>query len=330
MKTIRWGMIGCGSVAEVKSGPGFYMSRDSTLAAVTSRSWDSARSFASRHGVAKVYETSEQLVADADIDAVYIATPPSSHLMYAVQVANAGKHVYVEKPMAMHLDECRAIVDVCEKNGVRLFVAFYRRAMPRFLKIKEWMDSGLIGDVRCVRAIIHQVPDVEELSRDTLPWRVKPEVAGGGKFLDLAVHMLDIFDVWFGPIEEVHGIALNRAGLYDVEDTVTTTWRHASGVLGSGSWCFVCGQGQDRIEITGSRGRIEFEFFSDQALRLINEGGVQEANIPNPKHVQQPFIQSIVDDLNGIAPCPGNVESAVNSTWVADQVLKNYRQKNGF
>lgn len=330
MKTIRWGMIGCGSVAEVKSGPGFYTSRNSTLAAVTSRSPDSARSFAARHGVARVYDTSEQLIADPDIDAIYIATPPSSHLMYSAQAANAGKHVYVEKPMAMRLDECHAIVDVCTKNSVRLFVAFYRRAMPRFLKIKAWMDSGLIGDVRCVRALIHQVPDVEERSRDTLPWRVRPEVAGGGKFLDLGVHMFDIFDAWFGRIEEAQGMAINRAGFYDVEDTVTATWRHASGVLGSGSWCFVCGQGQDRVEITGSRGRIEFEFFSDQALRLINGDGVHEANIPNPPHVQQPFIQSIVDDLNGIAPCPGRVESAVNSTWVADQVLKNYRHQNGF
>ena len=329
MKTIRWGMIGCGSVAEVKSGPGFYKSRNSTLAAVASRRPELARSFALRHGVAKAYDTTEQLIADPDIDAVYIATPPSSHLMYSVQAANAGKHVYVEKPMAMSLGECRAIVDVCEKNGVRLFVALYRRAMPRFLKVKEWIDSGLIGDVRCVRAVIHQVPDVEELSRDTLPWRVKAEVAGGGKFIDWGVHMLDIFDAWFGAIEEVHGIAINCAGLYDVEDTVTSTWRHASGVLGSGSWCYVCGQGQDSVEIVGSRGRIEFEFFSDKALRLVNEGGVQEANIPNPPHVQQPFIQSIVDDLNGISHCPGNVASAVNSAWVADEVLKNYRQKNG-
>ena len=329
MKTIRWGMIGCGAVAEVKSGPGFYKSRNSELVAVTSADPELTRSFAERHAVARPYDCSEQLLADTDIDAVYVATPPSAHKPLALLVAGAGKHVYVEKPMAMRFEECREIVEACEMKGVRLFVAFYRRAMPRFLKVKEWIDSGLIGDVRCVRAVIHQVPDVEELSRDTLPWRVKAEVAGGGKFIDWGVHMLDIFDAWFGAIEEVHGIAINCAGLYDVEDTVTSTWRHASGVLGSGSWCYVCGQGQDSVEIVGSRGRIEFEFFSDKALRLVNEGGVQEANIPNPPHVQQPFIQSIVDDLNGISHCPGNVASAVNSAWVADEVLKNYRQKNG-
>lgn len=330
MKTIRWGMIGCGSVAEVKSGPGFYKASHSRLDAVASANPASSRSFAERHGVPKAYPTSEQLVADPDIDAVYIATPPSSHKSLSLLVANAGKHVYVEKPMAMRFEECREIVDACEKTGVRLFVAFYRRAMPRFLQVKEWLDSGAIGEVRCVRAVQHQIPAPEDLSRATLPWRLKPEVAGGGKFLDMGIHMLDIFDFWFGAIEEVHGVAGNQAGLYDVEDTVTATWRHAGGVQGDGSWCYVCGHREDRVEIVGSKGRIEFEFFSDKPLTLINENGRQEADIPNPPHVQQPFIQSIVDDLNGIAPCPGSVESAVRSTWVADEILKKYRLDNAY
>lgn len=330
MATIRWGMIGCGAVAEVKSGPGFYKADNSNLVAVTSADVAMTRSFAERHGVPKAYETTEQLVADADVDAVYVATPPSSHKPLSLLVAKAGKHVYVEKPMAMRFEECREIVDVCAQQGVRLFVAFYRRAMPRFLKIKEWIDSGAIGEVRNVRAVQHQPPAPEDLSRATLPWRLKPEVSGGGKFLDMGIHELDLFDFLFGAIEEVHGIASNRAGLYDVEDTVTATWRHASGVQGYGSWCYVCGHGEDFVEIVGSKGRITFEFFSDGPLTLINEAGTQAADIPNPPHVQQPFIQSIVDDLNGVAPCPGDVESAVRSTWVADEVLKDYRNQKGY
>ena len=330
MATIRWGMIGCGAVAEVKSGPGFYKANNSALIAVTSADPALTKSFAQRHNVAKAYDTSEQLVADAEVDAVYVATPPSSHKPLSLLVAKAGKHVYVEKPMAMRFEECREIVDVCAEQGVRLFVAFYRRAMPRFLKIKEWIDAGAIGDVLNVRAVQHQPPAPEDLSRATLPWRLKPEVSGGGKFLDMGIHELDLFDFLFGAIEEVHGIASNRAGLYDVEDTVTATWRHASGVQGYGSWCYVCGHGEDFVEIVGSKGRISFEFFSDKPLTLINESGTQTADIPNPPHVQQPFIQSIVDDLNGVAPCPGNVESAVRSTWVADEVLKNYRLQKGY
>ncbi len=330
MKTIRWGMIGCGSVAEVKSGPGLYKAQHSTLAGLTSRRPEIARSYAERHGVPRVYDSVDELLADQDIDAVYIATPPSSHRVLSLQVANAGKHVYVEKPMATRFAECQDIVDVCAKNGVRLFVAFYRRGMPRFLKVKEWLTSGAIGELRCVRVVQHQPPAADEQSRATLPWRLLPQIAGGGKFLDMGVHMLDMFDFWFGPIDAVHGIASNLGGLYDVEDTVSATWRHASGVHGSGSWSYVCGIDEDRIEIVGSKGRIEFAFFSEKPLRLITADGVQEADIPNPEHVQQPFIQSIVDDLNGLAPCPGSLESAMRATWVADEVLKDYRQQNGY
>ena len=330
MRTIRWGMIGCGAVSEVKSGPGFYKANHSALAAVTSSDATQAQSFAARHGVAKVHNSNADLVADPDIEAVYIATPPSSHKPLALLAARAGKHVYVEKPMAMRFEECREIVDACEQHAVRLFVAFYRRAMPRFLKIKAWIDSGAIGEVRNVRAVQHQSPALEDLSRATLPWRLLPEVAGGGKFLDMGIHELDLFDLLFGAIEEVHGIASNQAGLYDVEDTVTATWRHASGVQGYGSWCYVSGQGEDAIHIVGAKGTIDFEFFSDKPIRMTNAEGEHWADIPNPPHVQQPFIQSMVDDLNGIAPCPGNVESAVRSSWVADEILKNYREQKGY
>jgi len=326
MATIRWGMIGCGSVTEVKSGPGFYKADSSTLAAVTSRRPETARSFAQRHGVATVYDTTDELLADPAIDIVYIATPPASHKELAIRAARAGKHVYVEKPMAMNADECREIVAACDAAGVRLFVAFYRRAQPRFQQVKQWLESGAIGEVRCLRVTQHQPAAAEELSPDTLPWRVQPGVGGGGKFLDMGIHVLDILDYWFGPIVEAHGIAANLGGLYAAEDTVTATWRHESGLPGDGSWCYVCAHDEERIEIFGSRGRIELACFNDSPLKLFNESGAQELAIANPQHVQQPFIQSIVDELNGQGVCPGSVESAVRSSWVADEILKNYRQ----
>ena len=326
MKTIRWGMIGCGAVAEVKSAPGLYKARHSALLAVASRRPDRAADFARRHGIGKVWESSEQLVADPDIDAVYIATPPASHKALALLAARAGKHVYVEKPMAMRFTECQEIIDVCRENGVRLFVAFYRRAMPRFLKIKEWIETGRIGAVRCIRLVQHQPPAPEDLSRATLPWRLQPEIGGGGKFLDMGVHALDMFDFWLGRIERVAGIVSNQAGLYDVEDTVSACWQHASGVQGSASWCYVAHEFHDWVEITGSQGRIELEFFSDRPVRLISAAGVEEFSEPNPAHVQQPFIQSIVDELNGLSVCPGDPVSAMRATWVADEILQDFRE----
>ena len=330
MPVIRWGMIGCGAVTEVKSGPGFYKSEHSTLLAVTSIDPAMTRSYADRHKVPKTYDSAEDLLNDPDIDAVYIATPPASHKPLALQAARAGKHVYVEKPMALRSSECQEIIDECRRAGVKLYVAFYRRAMPRFIQVKQWLDDGAIGAVRCVKAVQFQPPAPEDMSRATLPWRLRPDVAGGGKFLDMAVHTLDIFDFLFGPVTEVFGIANNLGGLYDVEDTVTATWRHAGGVQGFGSWSYVCAENQDHVEIVGSAGRIEMEFFSDKPLRLVTESGVEEVHIPNPPHVAQPFIQSIVNELTGIGHCPGDPASAVRASWFADEVLRSYRTQQGF
>lgn len=329
MQTIRWGMIGCGAVCEVKSGPGFYKADHSTLLAAASADPALTRSYAARHGVPRAYDTVEELLHDPDVDAIYVATPPALHKPLALDAARAGKHVYVEKPMALRYEECAEIIAECERVGRKLFVAFYRRAMPRFVQVKQWIDAGVIGDVRSISAFQHQPPAPEDLSRATLPWRLKPEVAGGGKFLDMGVHTLDFFDFVFGPIVEVHGIAGNRGGLYDVEDTVTATWRHAPGVTGVGSWCYVCADAVDRVEIVGAKGRIDFEFFTDAPLRLRTAEGTREVAISNPPHVQQPFIQSIVDELNGVGRCPGDPESAARSTFVADAILDSYRRGHG-
>jgi predicted dehydrogenase len=323
MKTIRWGMIGCGDVTEVKSGPGFYKSDHSTLLAVTNRTLSKAHSYAQRHGVPKVYPDATALLADPDIDAVYISTPPNGHKALTLQAAAAGKHVYVEKPMAMNHAECQEMIAACKEAGVRLYVAFYRRAMPRFLKVKDLIEQGAIGVVCSLNVIQREKPAPEDLSPKTLPWRVRGEISGGGKFLDMGVHMLDIFVSWFGPITDVHGVARNCGGLYAVEDTVTASWRHASGVPGAGNWCFVGDDAEERIEIIGTKGRIEFVFFSDSPLRVHRDGGVEEIDIPNPPHVQQPLIQSVVDDLNGIRPSPCDTNAAAMISAVMDTILGN-------
>jgi predicted dehydrogenase len=326
MPTVRWGMIGCGSVTEVKSGPGLYKADRSTLLAVASRDSAKARSYAERHKVPRACQTIEELLADPEVDAVYVATPPASHKSLAIAAARAGKHVYLEKPMALDFIECREIIDECRRQQVKLYVAFYRRAMPRFLQVKQWLRDGAIGQPRCVVVVQHQAPTADELTPASLPWRVKPEIAGGGKFLDMGVHVLDLLNDWFGSFAEVAGVAQNLGGLYAAEDTVTAAWRHASGVQGSGSWCYVTDHDRDAVSIIGAKGRIEFEFFSDTPLRLITADGVEERAITNPPHVQQPFIQTIVDDLNGLAPCPSDPESAAHISWVTDQILKGFRK----
>ncbi len=325
MRTIRWGIIGCGNVTEVKSGPGFQKATHSALVAVMRRSAALAEDYARRHGVQQWYDNAQALIADPEVDAVYVATPPASHMEYTLACARAGKPVYVEKPMARNLAECEAMLDACRSADVPLFVAYYRRGLPRFLKIKELIASGAIGQVRLVTVTLRQRPAPDDADPSRRPWRVVPEIAGGGKFLDLASHTLDFLDYLLGPLTRVKGLAANQAGLYPAEDIVTATWEFASGALGTGGWCFTAENDLDVTEIAGSRGAITFATFGAEPISLTTAAGITHFAIENPVHVQQPLIQTIVDELNGMGRCPSTGVTAARTTRVMDEVLREWR-----
>ena len=156
MKNIGWGIIGCGDVCEVKSGPAFQKANGSSLVAVMRRNFELAKDFAKRHGVERYYSNAEDLIHDPAVTAVYVATPPCHHKEFVLMAAQAKKAVYVEKPMAMNYKECNEMIEACKTGGVPLWVAYYRRALPRFLKIKEWLDQKIIGEVLMASICLHQ------------------------------------------------------------------------------------------------------------------------------------------------------------------------------
>lgn len=326
MKTIRWGIVGCGDVTEVKSGPALQKARHSALVAVMRRNGELAKDYAQRHGVPTWYDNAKALINDPQVDAVYVATPPSSHKEYTIMAARAGKPVYVEKPMALNHAECVAMIEACEKATVPLFVAYYRRSLDRFLKIKELLAAGTIGEVRFVAITFYQPMHAKELNAETLPWRVQPDVAGGGHFVDLASHQLDFLDYALGPIRSVHGFAANQSGHYPAEDIVSGSFVFESGVQGMGTWCFSTFDALDRTEIVGSKGRIAYTTFDDTPITLTTASGTEEFAIGYPEHIQQPLIQSVVDALNGTGTCPSTGQSAARTSWVMDQMLAGYKQ----
>jgi predicted dehydrogenase len=321
MRTIGWGIIGCGEVTEVKSGPGFQQARHSRLVAVMRRNGELARDYARRHGVPRWYDNAEALVRDPGVDAVYVATPPVAHRECTLLAARAGKPVYVEKPLAMNPAECGEMIEACRAAGVPLFVAYYRRALPRFLKVKELIGAGAVGEVRSVRVNLLRPPAPTELDPKTLPWRVIPELAGGGYFFDMGSHMLDLLDDLFGPIREVRGFASNQARRYGAEDIVTGTFLFVSGIHGVGTWCFSGFGQEDATEIVGSEGRISYATFDNRPVVLITARGRQEFSFEDPPHIQQPLIQTVVDALNGAGSCPSTGESAARTSWVMDRMV---------
>lgn len=326
MRTIRWGIIGCGNVTEVKSGPGFQKARNSQLVAVMRRNAALAADYAQRHGVPKWYEDAQQLIDDPEVDAVYVATPPHAHREYTLAVAAAGKPVYVEKPMALNHGECMKMVQACQTAGVPLWVAYYRRRLPRFLKVKELIEEGVIGVPRTVTVQFYR--NWIEPVDGKLPWRVQPEIAGGGFFVDLAAHTLDYLDYFFGAVVKVQGSAANQGGHYAAEDVVSGSFVFANGVYGTGIWCFDSFQRLDQTEIVGTKGKLTFSSFGTEAIRLTTATGVTDFPEPTPNHVQQPLIQTIVDELNGVGRCPSTGESAARTSWVMEQLLADYYRQS--
>lgn len=326
METVRWGIIGVGDVTEAKSGPGFQQAERSELVAVMRRNGERAADYARRHGVPRWYDDADALIADPDVDAVYVATPPDSHADYAVRVLRAGKPVYVEKPMARTAAECEQMLSAARRAGLPLFVAYYRRAMPRFATVQKLLEEGAIGQVRAFR--IENFAPVPADGAE-IGWRVRPQTSGGGLFVDLGSHTLDLVDHLLGPVTRTSGFAKNTAGAYPAEDLVSATFELGSAVVGTGLWCYAAGEERDEVEIIGSSGSLTFSSFGQEPLRLRTAGGTEKIDAPYPATVQQPLIQAVVDELTGHGTSPSTGESAARTARVVDSLLGTYRRERG-
>ncbi len=323
MQEVNWGMIGCGQVTELKSGPGLYKSKGSNLLAVYDLSFERAKDYAKRHGLKKAYENVEDILNDSKIDIIYIATPPKFHKKYAIACLEAGKIPYIEKPVSMNYKECLEIKNLASDKNIPVYVAFYRRGMEKFLKIKELVNKGEIGDVRAV-SLMHTMPvENSELDKNNLPWRLIKEISGGGKFLDMDVHILDVLELIFGELEDAKGFYDTLANYYEVDDTVVASFKFKSGVLASGVWSYVADKITDKVEIIGSKGRIIFAGLPADKFILEKDGEVEEYNFETPEHVAMPYQQAVVNELLGIKKSEASFEEAINLVKMTDKIYGN-------
>lgn len=324
MKEIGWGFIGCGEVTEKKSGPAFNEVPGSHVVAVMSRNAEKAESYAKRHNIKKWYTDPLELINDPEINAIYIATPPSSHATFAIMAMKAGKPVYIEKPLAASYEDCARINRISELTGVPCFVAYYRRYLPYFQKVKQIIQSGAIGTPANVQIRFSVPPrDLDYKSNGSLPWRLQPDIAGGGYFYDLAPHQLDLIQDIFGVITRAHGYCSNMAKLYKAEDTISACFYFENGLPGSGSWCFVGHQSakEDRIEVIGEKGMLSFSVYNYSPIQLVTSEGRSSIVVPNPPYVQLPIIRSVIEHLQGIGVCECTSVSATPVNWVMDRIL---------
>jgi predicted dehydrogenase len=322
---IKWGIIGCGKVTEHKSGPAFSKVADSRLVAVMRRNASLAEDYASRHNVPKFYTNADDLINDLEINAVYIATPPVSHAEYAIKVLQAGKPVYIEKPMALNYKECLRINETAEKCKLPVFVAYYRRTLPGFLKIKELIEAEEIGKPRFINFQIFNYPSEDEKA-GRLPWRVIPEISGAGHFFDLASHQLDYLDFLFGPVLKVSSMVLNQANNYTAEDFVSASFLFRDNIVGTGIWSFSSSReaNRDNFEIVGEKGIIKTSTFTYEPIVLVNGNGRREFINERPENIQFYLIEQIVKALSGKGEVVSTGVSAARTSWVMDEVIREY------
>ncbi len=322
---INWGIIGCGNVTEVKSGPAFNKVKDSRLVAVMRRNRALAEDYAKRHNVSRFYDKAEELINDPDVNAVYIATPPGSHAEYALMAIKAGKPVYIEKPMARNYRECEMINRTAAKYNVPVFVAYYRRTLPGFLKVKELLENGAIGQVRFFSIQLFKAPSDDEKA-GKLPWRVKPEISGGGHFFDLASHQIDYLNFLFGPVKDVKSTVLNQGGLYEAEDYVSVHFNFENRITGTGTWCFSLSNNSSRdiIEFFGDKGSIRFSSFTFEPIVVTNNYGIREYVNERPEHVQYYLIEQIVNQLHGNGRAVSTGITGAITNKIMDEIVKNY------
>jgi predicted dehydrogenase len=321
MKNIRWGIVGCGNVCENKSGPGFYKAEGSELVIVMRRDKNKAADFAKRHNVAHWTDNADEVINHPEVDAVYIATPPSSHCELALKVAAAGKPCLVEKPMAMNHRECVQMIEAFQNRNAPLYVAYYRRYLPRFIKVRELLQNQTIGQLTSVHIVQYGRLASGDKAKN---WRYNPAVAGAGEFLDLASHGFDILDYLVSPITRISGYARNTGGTYNAEDVTSACFEFESGALGTGIWNFNADYSANHITFTGTKGEIQTPVFSDTDIIIKTNGKEETLAAPNPLHVHQPLIQSIVDELHGKGHCISTGKSGARTTCVMDQCLLTY------
>jgi len=325
---VRWGIIGCGDVTEKKSGPAFNKVDNSKLIAVMRRSKDKAKDYAKRHKVPLWYSDARELLGNSEINAVYIATPPNTHAKYAIMAAKAGKHIYVEKPMALNNDETVEMIETAKKHKVALYIAYYRRELEYFKKVKKIINSNIIGKPLFVNLKLFK-SDTTGFNRENLPWRYRSEISGGGLFVDLGSHQLDILDYFFGRILSVNAIVENQANLYSVEDTLTVSFKFESGVIGNGMWSFIVPKfaDEDSIEIIGERGRIKFSTFQFTPILLETQSNKEIFEYKRPEPIQESMIEKIVKNLISENRAVDNSEVSARATYIIQEILRDFYKK---
>lgn len=278
---IRWAVVGCGDIANKSVAPAINAGPDSALVTFFSHTHERARQMCDDHGAERATSDLSEVTEAADIDAVYISSPVHRHAPETLAALRGGKHVIVEKPMALTVADCEEMIAAAEEAGVRLAVAYYRRFFPRSRRIRALIDDGAIGRPVVCEITICSRPTI---TRDNPKyWRLLPEKAGGGALMDVGSHRLDLACYFLGDPVEVCGFAdaLDREDM-QVPDLESLVCRMESGahVHCTASWAI--GERADDLLIRGTEGAVEARPYDGGPLLLHRGGQTETLEVADP------------------------------------------------
>lgn len=317
---INWGIIGAGDVAEVKSGPAFNLVKDSLLIAVMRRNEEKAKDFAKRHNVPLWYNNVDELLANTKINAVYIATPPSSHLDITKKALKSGKFVYLEKPMTLNLQEAEELKSFIKPHH-KVVVAHYRRRLKGFLKVKELLDKKAIGKISHAKIEILQPINNNIIVKTDKDWRTNPKISGGGYFNDIAPHQLDLMRLFFGNIKVSKGYSTTYKKS-NVDNVVSGIILFENEVQFQGIWNFTVANNakKDQCIIYGDKGLISFSFYEERVI-IKTPKSTKEFFFNSPKHIQKPLIEATVNYFLNKQENPCTVDDGLATLKIMDSFI---------
>jgi predicted dehydrogenase len=334
MDRVRWAVIGAGGIADRRMIPeGIIPARNAELVAICDVSAELVNRVGEKYGVSpgQRYTSDVELIANAEVDAVYIATPNDLHRFQVLECAAAGRHVLCEKPLAIGVEECEELVEACAAAGVKLGVDFMMRFHRCHQKVKEMVDAGLLGRLVMGRAeLTCWYPPIPGA------FRQDPERGGGGSFIDMGNHCFDVLEMIFGPTRAVSMMTGNLVQEYAAEDTAVCLLQFESGAIGMVDALFNVpdAASHNALEVYGSQGSITARGTIGQAstgkLQAILEGGdrgydAQQARAeageqiiePEPYNIYQAHIEAFSDAvLNDTDPPVGGEDGLWNERVV--------------
>ena len=321
-ETINWGMIGCGDVTEIKSGPAFNKVGNSHLQAVMSRSEERVTDYAYRHKIPSFYIDADKLINDPLVNAIYIATPPIYHEDYVIKALKAGKPVYVEKPVTTDVETCERLLEATYKYNSKLVVAHYRRALPVFKEIKKIILEDTIGKIRLARINYLQPFSSALIATSAENWRLNPSISGAGLFYDIGPHQIDMMLYLFGKALNYNGLSINQSGYYTPEDLVTGIIHFENNIMFTGTWGFTMPeyQQEEYCEIIGEKGSILFTFYGKEFTLNCN-GEKKTYSFPLPDNIQQPMIEKVVNYFLDNAENPCSLNEALDGLKIMQQFV---------